>query len=189
MSDWIEENGLHTREGYGVAFIIHHVHAAWRIKTSPYLLDIYKPFPTLTDAKTYCDERWTEINGRREEIASLRAELAAVTAERDRMRQALKPLIEIENYPDRVLMRRIDRARAALEGVTEPASPWRDIESAPKDGAKILVAEYCDGGKYPEDARWDFWVDSWRKYASGLGEGFGLPKRPTVWMPLPEPPR
>ena len=69
-----------------------------------------------------------------------------------------------------------------------PQTPWRDIESAPKDGTKIVVGIYFDGGKYPEEARWDFWVDSWRKYASGYGEGFGEPYRPTHWMPLPEPP-
>jgi hypothetical protein len=61
-------------------------------------------------------------------------------------------------------------------------SDWQPIETAPKDGSVICCAEYWDGG-------WIFWPDYWRKYLEPYGEGFGGCRRPTHWMPLPEPPR
>jgi hypothetical protein len=60
---------------------------------------------------------------------------------------------------------------------------WPDIATAPKDGTKIVVAEF-DG------ERWRFAVDYWRKYNPICGgEGFGaFGMVPTHWMPLPPPP-
>jgi len=46
----------------------------------------------------------------------------------------------------------------------DDASGWRPIESAPKDGTRIVLAEYEPGGIFHEDARWNFWMDYWRKY-------------------------
>ena len=46
----------------------------------------------------------------------------------------------------------------------DDASGWRPIESAPKDGTRIVLAEYEPGGIFHEDARWRFWMDYWRKY-------------------------
>jgi|GEM_PF-3104322 len=65
------------------------------------------------------------------EVKYLRAELAAVTAERDRMREAAQLLINTQEEWERsvekiigkqpnVFLRAIDSARAALGGVTEP---------------------------------------------------------------------
>lgn len=75
------------------------------------------------------------------EIERLRADLAAVTAERDRMREALKPLAKAikgqiadilfgempDNSTATVILQLGDlrRARAALEGVTEPVALWQ----------------------------------------------------------------
>ena len=71
-----------------------------------------------------------------DEITRLRAALAAVTAERDRMREALRPFAAQLDHPGTIyehdgvriaLVNQdiLDRlyldARAALEGVTEPA--------------------------------------------------------------------
>jgi hypothetical protein len=67
-------------------------------------------------------------------------------------------------------------------------SEWKSIESAPRDGTKIVLAEYYDGGRHPEDARWMFYTDYWREYREGFGGGFGTPGNPSHWMPLPDPP-
>jgi len=62
----------------------------------------------------------------RDEIARLRAKLAAVTAERDRMKEVLKDVVSAA-YSTRasigvpcIDIQVIVRARAAIEGVTEP---------------------------------------------------------------------
>jgi hypothetical protein len=62
---------------------------------------------------------------------------------------------------------------------------WQPIETAPKDGRKILVWPYWSDG-LPESV-------SWRdmKRTSGRWEGSGLfctGASPTHWMPLPAPP-
>ena len=64
-------------------------------------------------------------------------------------------------------------------------SAWQPIETAPKDGTRICLAEYDDGELWPEEARWSFWTDYWREYPGG-GAGFGQPRIPTRWIPLPE---
>ena len=62
------------------------------------------------------------------EITRLRAELAAVTAERDRMREELEFYGWAEHWVNKpyrqsvIAYDRGRRARAALEGVTEPAT-------------------------------------------------------------------
>lgn len=66
------------------------------------------------------------------------------------------------------------------------ASQWQPIETAPKDGTRILV--YRKGAKrYPlvsvdsfESVKWP-WPPCW--YHSPSDE------QPTHWMPLPEPPK
>lgn len=61
---------------------------------------------------------------------------------------------------------------------------WQPIDTAPKDGARVIV--YCDRGaririmKYWQPSNPDtpgFWID-------GTGSA-----TPTHWMPLPEPPK
>lgn len=65
---------------------------------------------------------------------------------------------------------------------------WQPIATAPKDGTRVLLAEYEVSRHWPEDSRWYFWEDHWRLYASGLGEGWGRASNPTHWIPLPAPP-
>jgi hypothetical protein len=101
--------------------------------------DIVERLKVLCDPRAECLSDGTRITqfvkygtDARHEITRLRADLAAVTAEQDKMREALKPLAAItlwtDKYPDGPLsvgdnQRYIDpqwivRARAALEGVT-----------------------------------------------------------------------
>lgn len=80
----------------------------------------------------------------------------------------------------------IGRARAALEGVKEPVSPWRDIESAPKDGTPILCVKKGEGFQ-PEILHFEDGVFGW--LTDDMGFGFHPNRQPSHWMPLPEPPR
>lgn len=55
--------------------------------------------------------------------------------------------------------------------------PWQPIETAPKDGENILLGINLGYLMYAQSSFWlaDKWADwDWRK--------------PTHWMPLPEPP-
>jgi hypothetical protein len=71
-------------------------------------------------------------------------------------------------------------------------SEWRPIETAPKDGAMILLAsaDWVDTGCWrkelngADDEGWTcFQIESWayEEYAYCIPD-------PTHWMPLPEPP-
>lgn len=64
---------------------------------------------------------------------------------------------------------------------------WQPIETAPRDGRKVVLANFYDGGPHPQDARWSLWIDYWRPYFEGYGEGFGSTGRgwATHWAPLP----
>ena len=59
-------------------------------------------------------------------------------------------------------------------------SKWQPIETAPKDGTKIVIAEFDEHEK-----RWLFRTDHWRKYLMDFDEGWGGLMVPTHWMPLP----
>lgn len=72
-------------------------------------------------------------------------------------------------------------------------SEWQPIETAPKDGTKMILADLSDGGPVPSNigvGAWEFvesndWdekpVWDWAAYA-------GTTEDPTHWMPLPDPP-
>ena len=118
------------------------------------------------------------------EITRLRAELAAVTAERDRMREALSYYAE-ENYNGYNGSGAC--ARAAIEGVMEPASPWRDIETAPKDGTPVEGSEMYRYLPYKPEGRRQMKADGrWQRWN---GYGWENSEPPHGWKTLPEPPR
>jgi hypothetical protein len=64
-------------------------------------------------------------------------------------------------------------------------SEWQPIETAPKDGAEILVCELFGGSMISVPARWKdgrwrlVWV-SWSDESDEID--------PSYWTPLPEPP-
>ncbi len=73
-------------------------------------------------------------------------------------------------------------------------SEWRSIDSAPKDGRRIIMTNggWVDLGWYShsdwlgEDAKAGAWVDMDPRDGPG---GLKGPNAPTHWMPLPEPPQ
>jgi hypothetical protein len=70
---------------------------------------------------------------------------------------------------------------------------WQPIETAPKDGRRILVfePEFQTGGVVMEASWWDAWNDDeshtgWMP--ANLDERDGFYLFPTHWMPLPASP-
>ena len=70
--------------------------------------------------------------------------------------------------------------RRALEAAE--AAAWEPIETAPKDGPRILVeGPHSRGGTYIETT--DYWGGKW---SIEWMDGYGAPTR---WRPLPAPPK
>lgn len=75
----------------------------------------------------------------------------------------------------------------------EPASPWRPIATAPKDGTRFDGWLVCDRfGVSPHriaDVKWSRTLESWAAPWRGMSDcAFPDHCRLTHWMPLPEPP-
>jgi hypothetical protein len=77
-------------------------------------------------------------------------------------------------------------ARTALQEQLRN-SAWQPIETAPRDGSRIIVYRPKFDGDYIPQVGWDFWM------TKGLLEPtWGKSRKdvpPTHWMPFPEPPR
>lgn len=75
--------------------------------------------------------------------------------------------------------------------LTQGAVPqWRDISTAPKDGTEVIVfAPDNDPPVFTASCLYDKWSASVEGRHAPADDFFGDdPKRPTHWMPLPEPP-
>lgn len=67
---------------------------------------------------------------------------------------------------------------------SESASAWQPIETAPRNGTKILL--WCAGnpsGEWPFMATWDPYHGFWVIHVDGQSL-----HEPTHWTPLPDPP-
>ena len=66
-------------------------------------------------------------------------------------------------------------------------SGWQPIETAPKDNTRILLHDV-----YERERPWATFVGAWGTWIHNDG-WHSIPgayaKRPTHWMPLPEPPK
>ena len=81
-------------------------------------------------------------------------------------------------------------------GVTQAG--WQPIETAPKDGTKVLVCQATDAdgepirgeswGVFVQVAAWWGGDDEWIVYCSLIKDP-SVHVEPTHWMPLPEPPQ
>lgn len=69
---------------------------------------------------------------------------------------------------------------------------WQPIESAPKDGTKILVGRFVEKCPHGANGRMavDYWHNSGQKYGFTGFARFNNSYWPaTHWMPLPPPPQ
>lgn len=157
-------------------------------------------------------------------IAALEAEIARLTAERDRFEAALGRacLVGGTTY----LIDRAERAEAERDAAilavemseaaafsagyeagadarqADLAGAWQPIETAPKDGTRVMLWRgFISHGSWSEmiiaewhDGEW-LWPDprenpsthgEWTDY--DLIDGYGDASGPTHWMPLPTPP-
>ena len=65
-------------------------------------------------------------------------------------------------------------------------SDWQPIETAPKDGTKIIAFDHHAGVVI---VRWRMrWPETGCEWIEATGEEYEN-YRPTHWMPLPEPPK
>ena len=63
---------------------------------------------------------------------------------------------------------------------------WRPIESAPKDGTKVLVYRPIFVDRYITEIGIDWW-DKWDGAPEGCWMKSRVDVQPTHWMPLPKP--
>jgi hypothetical protein len=73
---------------------------------------------------------------------------------------------------------------------------WKPIESAPKDGTRILVffgamGVHAVAWTEPSYADWEIWCVDDNKHGPYALRGYNDtgPRAPTHWMPLPAPPK
>lgn len=65
------------------------------------------------------------------------------------------------------------------------ARGWRTIESAPRDGAQVMIAV---AGKWVSIGRWHDDDHQWREINNDPTDAWGVELYPTHWQPLPPPP-
>lgn len=74
--------------------------------------------------------------------------------------------------------------RCGVATKTSPMAEWQPIETAPKNGTKVILIAYDAWSK-----RWIIWEDSWRTYLDEEHEGWGLATiNPTNWTLPPDKP-
>jgi hypothetical protein len=59
---------------------------------------------------------------------------------------------------------------------------WRPIETAPRDGTRVLLHRHGQG-------RWSTFVGAWSDHDRVWHDADSLFRDPTHWMPLPESPK
>lgn len=122
---------------------------------------------------------------RDDELATLRAKLAAAEARANELSAMLDHQRDEATEMERML-------RAEYAKVEARADGWQPIETAPKDGTRVLISSRG----VVQEAYWAMaWEDApdekcwWSTPHGPAGRGFTiLPKAVTHWMPLPAPP-
>jgi hypothetical protein len=105
----------------------------------------------------------------------------------DRVAKALHASLGYEHrWPEPECTQCMDAARAAILAMSE----WQPIETAPKDGRRLILhwstTGYVDVRYWrPGQERWWGFPDSDPRYDPDLA----IKNVPTHWMPLPKPPK
>jgi hypothetical protein len=102
------------------------------------------------------------------------------------LRTALEELVAADDAQD--LERLIEAWVSARAALAQPEG-WQPIETAPKDGTRIIVAK--QSGYVMAWASSAYWFERQykdREKYSGWTDGFDTLATPTHWMPLPAPP-
>ncbi len=100
--------------------------------------------------------------------------------------EELKQKFKFENYNREAAQQQLDELKKQME--------WQTIDTAPKDGTKIILAKFgateaieeFDIPSTPYQIYWaslGFWSEEWGNWNDGI-EPNGLAS-PTHWMPLP----
>lgn len=82
----------------------------------------------------------------------------------------------------------IDAIISALNSAGLSPPEWRPIETAPKDGTRVLLAKFVGHPVHPTALWWatlGHWSAKWNNWNDNV-EPAGL-AGPTHWMPLPAP--
>lgn len=79
-----------------------------------------------------------------------------------------------------------DKQPPKIEGLRE--DDWRPIETAPKDGTRILMYQREAGGEYGKIEYEDYYFVGWFDKYWYCCEYSAFEREPTHWMPLPEQP-
>jgi hypothetical protein len=90
--------------------------------------------------------------------------------------------------------RAIDHLCASAEKFSAAMREWQPIETAPKDGTRLLLWCVHHNAQYADDpvefSRWaGAVIGSWTNHNGGGWTWSGHAGTPIHWMPLPEPPK
>jgi hypothetical protein len=114
----------------------------------------------------------------------LKAELAQARAELAALKAAIEHMANMPEYDQDDAHRLRFQARAAINSTTPQPQPqpldrpgWLPIETAPKDGTRIVTAEESNKGFWFNE---DWWIDDETEWQYATD--------PIAWMPLPATP-
>jgi hypothetical protein len=130
-----------------------------------------------------------------ETITSLRAQLAASREREGQLTRLLDFVgVELAGTDYQSLSHRICEQLNALSPPSDGGvGGWQEIETAPRDGTKIIIASISRDGTIEDidfDAFWTSERESWEmpQVYFYWASAYGRVEEPTHWMPLPPPP-
>lgn len=87
------------------------------------------------------------------------------------------------------LLDKLAPKRESGNSTTQMSSTWQSIETAPKDGTRVLIIlDECNQERWVDIAKYgkERPLGCHTNWQNGYGQGYSW--RPTHWMPLPKPP-
>lgn len=111
----------------------------------------------------------------------------------ERAREKAKEIVRETDFDGLSAHQLTDAITSAILAEREAAAPkWRTMDSAPKDGTRILVWCIHEQAKYCDDPVADGYagpvIANWSNFNNGGWTWYGLCGSFTAWMPLPPAP-